>query len=88
MVVVSSVKALETMLVVLEVSRVFAVWARVFLFGQFLVIWPCLSHLMQWPSFLYFSLSALVMAFQAVALVSIVFGSLGGSCCPRDHPGF
>ncbi len=85
MVVVSSVKASETTLAVSEVSGVFIMWACAFLLGQFLAMWPCLSHSKQQPSFLYFSLSALVMAFQAVMLVSIALGSHGGSCCMGDH---
>ncbi len=87
-VVVSSVRASETMLAVSEVSGVLAARTHAFLLRQFLAIWPCLSHLKQRPSFLYFSLSASVMAFQAVALVSIALGSLGGSCCTKGHPGF
>src|SRR6266478_6355059 len=87
-VVVSSVSASEMTLAVLEVSGVFATWACAFLLGQFLVMWPCLSHSKQRPSFLYFSLSASVIAFQAVALVSIALGSLGGSCCTKGCLGF
>src|SRR6266478_6925858 len=86
-VVVSSVRASETTLAVLEVSGVLAVRMRAFLLGQFLAIWPCLSHSKQRLSFLYFSLSASVMAFWAVVLVSIVFGSRGGSCCMGECPG-
>ncbi len=88
MVVVSSARALEITLAVLEASGVFAVQVCAFLLGQFLVIWPCLLHLKQWPSFQYLSLSASVTAFRAAVLVSIAFGSLGGSCCPRACPEF
>src|SRR6266436_3552764 len=75
-VVVSSVRASEMMLAVSEASGVFIVRARAFLLGQFLAIWPCLSHSKQRLSFLYFSLSASVMAFWAVVLVSIVLRPL------------
>src|SRR6266436_8436766 len=85
---VSSMKVSEATLAVSDTSGVFIAHMRVFLLGQFLAMWPCLSHLKQWPSFLYFSLSASVIAFRAAALVSIVFGSLGGSCCTNGHPGF
>ncbi len=87
-VVVSSVNASEVTLVVLEVSGVCAAQVHAFLLGQFLAMWPCLLHLEHWPSFLYFSLSASVMAFQVATLMSIVFGSHGGSYCTGDCPGF
>ncbi len=88
MVEVSSVGVSEMTLAISEVLGVLVVRTWVFLLGQFLAIWPCLSHSKHQPSFLYFSLSALVIAFRVVALVSIAFGSLVGSCCPIDRPEF
>src|SRR6266403_3191991 len=87
-VVFSSVKVSETTLAVSEESGVFTVRTHAFLLGQFLAIWPCLSHSKQRPSFLYFSLSASVIAFRVVALVSMALGSCGGSCCTKGCLGF
>ena len=61
------------------------VQTQVFFSGHIWAIWPCLDHSKQRPSCQCFCFSALVVAFRAVVLVSMPFGSHGGSWARGGH---
>ena len=73
----------------LVVVSVLVAHTCVFLSGQVLARWPCLLHSKQHPFSWYWHFSSSVVAFRAAdAVVSIVFGSRGGSwvCGGRAPP--
>ena len=58
---------------------------QVFFLEHILAMWPCLEHSKQCPSCRCFCFLASVVAFCAVALVSMAFGSCGESWACSGH---
>ena len=76
-------------MVVVSLSLVLAAQVCGFWSRQFYTRYPCLLHSKQWPSFVYFSFLASVVAFYVTADISIVSRSHSGKCrwgaCPIDQ---